>query len=43
MEGSEDSLESQKDAHEIKSKDIHCNGQAGDDVWVRALGFKEEG
>ena len=43
MEGSEDSLESQKDAHEIKSKDIHYNGQAGDDVWVRVLGFKEEG
>ena len=43
MEGSEDSLELQKDAHEIKSKDIHYNGQAGDDVWFRMLGFKEEG
>ena len=32
-----------KDANEIKSKDIHYNGKAGDDVWFRVLGLKEEG
>ena len=42
MEGGENSFEWQKDADEIKSKDIHYSGQAGDDVWLRVLGIKEE-